>query len=316
MTLVPGQTLSHYRLLEEIGQGGMGLVFKALDTRLGRQVALKTLPPGVAADADRLRRLQAEARAVAALNHPNIVTIHSVEEADGVHFLTLELLEGKTLDAFIPRGGMAVRDFFEAALPLAEALSAAHEKGIIHRDLKPANVMVTAEGRVKVLDFGLAKLWTQGPGPEEETLATRTATPVTGVSGTLPYMAPEQLTGREADQRSDIFSLGIMLYEMATGVRPFKGGSAAEVMSSILRDTPPPVGDLRPAVAADPHDPSTLYNVACLYSSAGRKTEALDYLKRALDAGFAQREWIENDSDLDPLRQEPRFKALLDRLRK
>ncbi|HYS04633.1 MAG TPA: protein kinase [Candidatus Dormibacteraeota bacterium] len=243
MDLKPGQTLSHYRLVKEIGQGGMGVVFEALDVSLGRHVALKTLPPGVAADGERLRWFQQEARAVAALNHPNIVTIHSVEEADGVHFLTMELIEGATLDASIRRGGMPLGDFFDVAVPLAEALSAAHEKGIVHRDLKPANVMVTREARVKVLDFGLAKLWKQGAPAESE--PTRTVRPESGPSGTVPYMSPEQLQGKEPDQRSDIFSLGIILYEMATGERPFKGGSPAEVSSSILRDTPRPIVELR-----------------------------------------------------------------------
>ena len=245
MDLKPGQTLSHYRLVKEIGQGGMGVVFEALDVSLGRRVAVKTLPPGVAADGERLRRFQQEARAVAALNHPNIVTIHSVEEAEGVHFLTMELIEGATLDASIRRGGMPLGDFFDIAVPLAEALSAAHEKGIVHRDLKPANVMVTREGRVKVLDFGLAKLWKQETVAESEAGPTRTARPESGASGTVPYMSPEQLQGKEPDQRSDIFSLGIILYEMATGERPFKGGSPAEVTSSILRDIPPSIVELR-----------------------------------------------------------------------
>ncbi len=245
MDLKPGQTLSHYRLVKEIGQGGMGVVFEALDVSLGRHVALKTLPPGVAADGERLRRFQQEARAVAALNHPNIVTIHSVEEANGVHFLTMELIEGATLDASIKRGGMRLGEFFDVAVPLAEALSAAHEKGIVHRDLKPANVMVTREGRVKVLDFGLAKLWKQETAAESEAGPTRTVRPESGASGTVPYMSPEQLQGKEPDQRSDIFSLGIILYEMATGERPFKGGSPAEVSSSILRDTPRPIVELR-----------------------------------------------------------------------
>src|SRR6267142_2226777 len=245
MDLKPGQTLSHYRLVKEIGQGGMGVVFEALDVSLGRHVALKTLPPGVAADGERLRRFQQEARAGAALNHPNIVTIHSVEEADGVHFLTMELIEGATLDASIRRGGMPLGDFFDVAVPLAEALSAAHEKGIVHRDLKPANVMVTVDGRVKVLDFGLAKLWKQEAAAAADAGPTRTVKPESGLSGTVPYMSPEQLQGKEADQRSDIFSLGIILYEMATAERPFKGGSVAEVSSSILRATPSPVVELR-----------------------------------------------------------------------
>ena len=247
MTIRPGRILSHYRLVEEIGQGGMGVVFKAWDESLGRHVALKTVPAELAGDAERLKRLQREARAVAALNHPNIVTIHSVEEAEGIHFLTMELVEGRTLDVLIPRGGMALPAFFDVAVPLAEALGAAHEKGIVHRDLKPANVMVTGEGRVKVLDFGLAKLWRQEAAREEGSgaQATRTQSKDSGVVGTAPYMAPEVLQGKEADHRADIFSLGILLYEMVTGERPFKGGSGAEVMSSILRDAPAPVTEVR-----------------------------------------------------------------------
>jgi len=241
----PGQTLSHYRIVEEIGQGGMGVVYKALDTTLGRHVALKTLPPGLAGDAERLRQFQREARAVAALNHPSIVTIHSVEEAGGIHFLTMELVEGTTLDALIPRGGMEAARLFDVAVPLTEALAAAHERGIVHRDLKPANVMVTADGRVKVLDFGLARLWKEEAGTEAGTSPTRTVGPGPGIAGTPPYMSPEHLQGREVDQRGDIFSIGIILYQMATGVRPFKGDTAAEITSSILRDTPAPVVDLR-----------------------------------------------------------------------
>jgi non-specific serine/threonine protein kinase len=247
MTMRPGRILSHYRLVNEIGQGGMGVVFKAFDESLGRHVALKTLPADLASDAERLRRFQREARAVAALNHPNIVTIHSVEEAEGIHFLTMELVEGRTLDDLIPRGGMALPAFFDVAVPLAEALDAAHDKGIVHRDLKPANVMVTGEGRVKVLDFGLAKLWEQEPARDEGSApqATRTQSKDSGVVGTAPYMAPEVLQGQEADHRADIFSLGILMYEMVTGERPFKGRSGAEVMSSILRDMPAPVTEVR-----------------------------------------------------------------------
>ncbi len=241
----PGQTLSHYRIVEEIGQGGMGVVYKALDESLGRHVALKTLPDSLAGDAERLRRFQQEARAVAALNHPSIVTIHSVEEAGGVHFLTMELVEGRTLDALIPRGGMEPAALFDVSVPLTEALAAAHERGIVHRDLKPANVMVTNDGRVKVLDFGLAKLWKEEPGVETGAAPTRTVSRGSGIAGTPPYMSPEQLQGREVDQRADVFAIGIILYEMATGVRPFKGDSAVEITSSILRDTPAPVVELR-----------------------------------------------------------------------
>ncbi|HYV86107.1 MAG TPA: protein kinase [Patescibacteria group bacterium] len=237
--LKPGQILSHYRLIERIGSGGMGVVYRALDTKLDRQVALKVLPPEVTADPERLERFRREARAAAALNHPNIITIHSVEEAEGVHFMTLELVEGKTLDTLIPPKGMPPRGFFEIAVPLANAVSAAHEKGIVHRDLKPANVMVTGTGVVKVLDFGLARLSRPDAAAGLDSLPTMTATREGHILGTVPYMSPEQVQGKPVDHRSDIFSLGIILYEMAAGHRPFAGDSAAELASAILRDAPP-----------------------------------------------------------------------------
>ena len=242
----------------------MGAVYLAEDTRLDRKVALKLLPEEMSAHADRLARFQREAKAVAALNHPHIVTIHSVEEAEGIHFLTMELVEGTSLDEVLPPGGLPLAKVFEVGIALADALAAAHEKGIVHRDLKPANVMVTKDGRVKVLDFGLAKL---APGDFEpvpapgaartegarlSALATGAATPrpsLTGagmVMGTVPYMSPEQARGEAVDARTDIFSLGVVLYEMATGRRPFGGTSEAEATASILRDVPRPVSDTRP----------------------------------------------------------------------
>jgi len=222
----------------------MGEVYRATDMKLGRDVALKVLPPNVASDPERLARFQLEARAVAALNHPNVVILYSVEESDGVHFLTMELIEGQPLDRLIPADGLPVERIVEIAGALAEALAAAHEKGIIHRDLKPANVMVTTEGRVKVLDFGLAK----DVGAETSDGATQTSAGLTQagiVMGTPAYMSPEQVSGRTLDHRTDIFSLGVILHEMATGRRPFEGTSSAELVSSILRDRPPLVTDVR-----------------------------------------------------------------------
>ncbi len=248
-----GTTVSHYRILEKLGAGGMGEVYRAADTKLGREVALKVLPPEMARDPERLARFQREARAVAALNHPHIVTIFSVEEADGVHFLTMELVEGKSLDRVIPEGGLPIDQIIEIARALAGALTAAHEKGIIHRDLKPANVMVTGDGRVKVLDFGLAKE-TRAPAHGDATITSASHTKAGVVMGTPAYMSPEQIAGRAVDQRTDIFSLGIVLYEMATGQRPFEGQASAELISAIMRDTPAPVTDLRsdlPAHLAD-----------------------------------------------------------------
>ncbi|HXI03074.1 MAG TPA: protein kinase [Candidatus Saccharimonadales bacterium] len=257
-TVKPGQNLTHYRIERLIGQGGMGAVFLARDTNLNRNVALKVLPETMAADADRLARFRREAQTVAALNHPHIVTLHSVEEAEGIHFLTMELVEGSSLDRTLPPGGLPMAQVFDIGIALADALAAAHEKGIVHRDLKPANVMVTKDGRVKVLDFGLAKLaeeGTEGPTPasREEATSAPTATrqregPLTSagmVMGTVPYMSPEQVNGLTLDTRTDIFSLGVVLYEMATGQRPFGGKTPAETISSILRDSPRPVTDAR-----------------------------------------------------------------------
>ena len=227
----------------------MGEVYRATDMKLGRDVALKILPPDVASDPERLARFQREARVVAALNHPNVVTLYSVEESDSVHFLTMELIEGQPLDRLIPANGLPVERIVEIAGALAAALAAAHEKGIVHRDLKPANVMVTEEGRVKVLDFGLAKDVRAGDSSD----ATRTSahTEVGVVMGTPAYMSPEQISGRALDHRTDIFSLGVLLHEMCTGRRPFTGQSSAELTSAILRDDPPSITDTRSDLPSD-----------------------------------------------------------------
>ncbi len=249
MPIQPGQTLSHYRLVEKIGEGGMGVVWKAVDTTLDREVAVKLLPGAFSQDPERLRRFKREAKAVAALNHPNIVTIHSVEEAEGVHFITMELVGGRPLSRLIPRDGFPLDRFFALAAPLTDAISAAHQQGITHRDLKPENVMVTDEGRLKVLDFGLAKLAEGAPvGVSESQLPTASATEPGRILGTVAYMSPEQAQGKQVDQRSDIFSLGVVLYEMATGRRPFQGETHADLLASILRDTPPTVVELNPAL--------------------------------------------------------------------
>jgi hypothetical protein len=240
------ERLAHYRLMEPLGAGGMGEVYLAEDTKLERRVAVKILPPSFASDPDRLFRFEQEAKALAALNHPNIVTIYSVEEADGLHFLTIELVEGATLAEKIPADGLPLGPFFDLAVPLADSLAAAHQSGIIHRDLKPGNVMVSNDGRVKVLDFGLAKLRHEHALAEDETeLSTEQLTSEGRVLGTVAYMSPEQLKGQRLDPRTDIFSLGVLLYEMTTGGRPFQGETSAELMSSILRDTPPPATEIR-----------------------------------------------------------------------
>ncbi len=245
-----GQTIAHYKVTAKLGAGGMGDVYRATDTKLGRDVALKVLPGEMARDPHRLARFAREARAVAALNHPHIVTIFSVEEAGGTHFFTMELIEGQPLSRSIPEGGLPLRQLAEIAGALADALAAAHEKGVVHRDLKPANVMVTQNGRVKVLDFGLAKE-TQADNSAEVTMSSAGHTEAGVVMGTPAYMSPEQVAGRAVDHRTDIFSLGILLYEMATGNRPFQGRSSVELASSILRDAAPPVTDLRADLPGD-----------------------------------------------------------------
>ncbi|MDX1645134.1 MAG: protein kinase [Thermoanaerobaculia bacterium] len=241
-----GQTLSHYRILDKIGEGGMGQVFVAEDTNLHRKVALKILPAEMAGSQDRLERFRREAQAVAALSHPNIVTIYSIEDSEAGHFITMELVDGKSLDELISGDGLSLERTLEIAEPLVKALAAAHQRGITHRDLKPANIMLTGDGTVKILDFGLAKLTRGGDSDSHEDLPTQTLTQEGTVVGTVPYMSPEQVQGKAVDHRTDIFSLGIILYEMATGHRPFRGETSAEVVSSILRDAPEAVTESRP----------------------------------------------------------------------
>jgi serine/threonine protein kinase len=259
--LTPGDRLGGYDIIGGLGAGGMGEVYRARDTRLDRAVALKVLPPDLATDSKRLGRFQREARALAALDHPHIVTIYSVESAplitsrsDGptpeLHFLTMQLVEGHQLDELIPPRGMDLEPLMAIAIALASALAAAHAKGIVHRDLKPSNVMVTANRQPKVLDFGLAKLHSV-PDAAETSLETWVRTEPWTVLGTLPYMSPEQLQGAEIDHRSDLFSFGVLLYEMATGKRPFSGASPAAQLSSTLRDVPAPLTSLRPDLPAD-----------------------------------------------------------------
>jgi serine/threonine protein kinase/Tfp pilus assembly protein PilF len=248
MSLSSGTRLGTYEILSPLGAGGMGEVYRARDTRLGREVAVKVLPEAVASSSDRLARFEREARTVAGLNHPNIVTLFSVEDEDGIRFLTLELVDGQSLDRLVTPGGLPLSRVLELTIPLANALVAAHERGVIHRDLKPGNVMVTRDGWVKVLDFGLAKI-AASEGPDQgATIGATAGEPISGhgqVLGTVPYMAPEQIRGEAVDARSDIFALGIILYELATGRRPFAGATPADVSSAILRDVPLPVLSLR-----------------------------------------------------------------------
>lgn len=247
MRLAAGDRLGSYEIAGTLGAGGMGEVYRARDTRLGREVAIKVLPAEKLSDPTRRARFEQEARAVAALNHPHIVTIHEIESAGGVDFIVMERVAGRTLDAIIPSHGMRFGEVLRIAIPLADALAAAHGAGIVHRDLKPANVMVTPGGVVKVLDFGLAKL-TQAEdasGEDDTTLdaQARLSRPGT-VAGTPAYMSPEQASGRPVDARSDIFSFGALLYEMVTGRRPFGGGSTAEMLAALLKAPPQPPSEV------------------------------------------------------------------------
>ena len=239
-----------YVILSPLGSGGMGEVYRARDSRLGRDVALKVLPEAVARDAERLARFEREARAVAALNHPGIVVLYSVEEHEGLRLLTMELVEGERLDQLAGPTGLDLARLLDLGIGLSEALVAAHERGVVHRDLKPANVMVTRDGRVKVLDFGLAKLG----GADSGLTQAPTVTPLSATGqtmGTAPYMAPEQLRGESVDARTDLFALGIILYELAAGRRPFGGATWASTVSAILNDAPQPLANVRADLPSD-----------------------------------------------------------------
>jgi TolB-like protein len=240
-----GKQLNHYKILDKLGEGGMGAVYLAEDVRLNRKVALKLLPGDMAQDPERLKRFEREAKVVASINHPNIVTLYSVEEADGVKFITMELVDGDTVGDLLPENGFSLEEFFDISIPLVEALGAAHAKGITHRDLKPANVMVTKDQRVKILDFGVAKLQAPEGAEGDVGMATQELTQQGTFLGTVAYMAPEQVKGDAPDHRSDIFALGIILYQLATGKRPFSAESPAEVISSILRDEPTPITEIK-----------------------------------------------------------------------
>ena len=287
MIVTNGVTLSHYTILEKLGEGGMGEVWKAQDTRLGRIVAIKILPPDKIVDHDRRLRFIQEAKAASALNHPNIVTIHEIDSVDAHEFMVMEFVSGKPLSGLIPRNsGMPLQEALRCALAIADALGAAHTAGIVHRDLKPANVMVTESGLVKLLDFGLAKLFepdsvshtTDPSDPDTPTEFMSARTEESVIVGTIAYMSPEQALSQRLDPRSDIFAFGSVIYEMATGKRAFEAGSKLGTLSAILHVEP------RPMREANPELPAELEQIVarCLRKDAGKRYQRIDEVKLAL----------------------------------
>jgi len=278
--LPSGAKLGSYVVQSLLGAGGMGEVYRARDASLKRDVAIKVLPASFSRDPDRLRRFQLEAEAAAALNHPNILSIFAIGQQDDSPYIVTELLEGETLRERLRRGALKLRDAIDIAIQTAKGLAAAHEKGIAHRDLKPENLFLAKDGRVKILDFGLAKLMQPTTGSDSPTASLRDHTDAGRVLGTVGYMSPEQVRGQPADTRSDIFALGCVLYEMLTGKRAFRKPSSVETMNAILNEDPPAVSDITRTV------PPALERVVhrCLEKSPDRRFQSASDLAFALDA--------------------------------
>jgi serine/threonine protein kinase len=272
LAVVRGMRLGHYEVTDLIGAGGMGEVYRARDMRLGREVAIKVLPDAAAGDADQRRRFEREARAAAALNHPNIATIHEIGEHEGTRFIAMELVEGRTLKEVLEDGPLSVRETLPLATQIAAGLAKAHAAGIVHRDLKPGNLMVTSEGLVKILDFGLAKRMPHASGASSE--ITREGS----VLGTVPYMSPEQAAARPLDHHSDQFSLGAILYEMATGRRAFERDTMPQTLAAIIQDEPEPMRRLNGEI---PVELSAIVE-RCLAKDPGRRYDSTADLAKAL----------------------------------
>src|SRR4051794_25181857 len=250
-TISPNSTIAQYTIVSKIGEGGMGVVYRARDPKLGRDVAIKVLPASLSENADRLNRFEQEAQAAGVLNHPNILTIYHIGTHAGAPYIVSELLEGETLRERMAGGALPQRKAVDYASQIVKGLAAAHEKGIVHRDIKPDNIFITDDGRVKILDFGIAKLTAPADGtqPQTEVPTRKVNTDPGTVMGTMGYMSPEQLKGQHVDHRSDIFSFGAILYEMLSGKRAFRGDSMAETMSAILREDPPDLSDTNKTVS-------------------------------------------------------------------
>src|SRR5215472_3467299 len=283
MNLMIGQALGHYRIEAKLGEGGMGVVYRAFDTHLDRPVAIKILRADATTSPERKRRFLQEAKAASALNHPNIIHIYDINSSDGTDFIAMEFVAGKPLDQLIGKSGLPLRDILKYSIQVADALACAHTAGIIHRDLKPANIMVAEDGRVKLLDFGLAKLTEKTTDSEA---ATATVTALQGpqteegtILGTVAYMSPEQAEGKKIDARSDIFSFGSVLYEMVTGRRPFEGASKISTLSAILHQEQQPPGELAAGV------PAELEKIIarCLRKDPDRRAQHVGDIKLALE---------------------------------